>query len=891
MVPDRPEMGYVVKTKTPRSARPDRGTHRIAFALLLLAVLVAPSPAAADFGISTFTVTARTVAGTIDQRAASHPFALDIHLAVNTDQNGEPEDTLREIRTDLPPGLLGNPLATPRCSLLEFASSPPGCAAATQIGILRGIVTDIGQITTPVYNLEPLPGSAATFGISVNGEPHMQRLTLADAGAGSSIRLRMVLPSEPAIVDVEEEIWGVPADPAHDPERVCRDAEEAEEGCSSEAAERPLLTLPASCAEPLRTILTAVSADEPKRVAVATAFSRDAGGNPSPLAGCDAVPFDPRLTLQIGGSASAPTSLAIGLEVPQYEGAELAAASLAALQVDFPQGLALNPSAGAWLSGCPPSAIGAAGSCPASSRLGSVKMWTPMVDHPLNGSIYLATPSENPFGSRYVIYLVIEDEATGTVLKIPGRLEADPEDGRLGATIADLPQIPFERLELEFAGGSRAPLAAPPICGEYPAEAVLTPSTAPFALPVTRTAAFALSTGPGFGPCPPPEAERNAAPSFQAGTVSAAAGTDSPLAIQLSRNDTDQHFGSFELTLPPGLVANLGSLPFGTAVGSVEVEAGLGAEPLVLNGTAYLEGPYRGAPYSLAVVVPVRAGPFDLGTIAERMAVRVDPATAQLSVRSDSLPRILAGVPLELRRLRIDLDRPGFIRNPTSCKPAAIAGSAITAVGQSAPLSAGFRVANCAGLPFQPRLSVHLLGSTARGAHPTVRATLRPGRSIAALERLVVTLPGSELLDAKRIGAICALPAAEIENCPTGSAVAHLEARTPLLSGPLAGPVFLRPSTGRLPGLTAVLDGAVQLRLSGHIGSANGRIRFGFTGLPDAPFDELTLRVAGGRKGILVNSGGVCSGARRLTATLSSHGGRVLTAHPRLRARCPGHVG
>lgn len=845
-----------------------------ALVLALLVLIAAPVTAAAEFGIGTFTVTASSPSGGIDERAASHPFALNIHFAVNTDANGGPEGLLRKIQTDLPPGLVGNPLATPRCSRSDLEGFPPRCAAATQIGVLRGIVTKLGQISEPIYNLKPLPGSAATFGISVNGEPHLQRLSLVGAGSASSTRLEMGLPSEPAIVDVEEEIWGVPADPAHDVDRVCQaPGGVLSQGCSSEAERRPLLTLPASCTEPLRTTLTAVSSGEAPEVAVETALSRDAGGNPRPLAGCESVPFDPRLILRTDGRGSAPTSLGVDLEIPQYEEAELAAASLAALHVDLPLGLTLNPSAGSWLA--------------TSSWLGSVTLRTPLIDHPLSGSLYLATPVPRPFASRFAINLVIDDEATGTVLEIPGVLEADPETGRLSATIADLPQIPLEALELEFAGGARAPLVAPASCGEYSAAATLTPSTAPFGLPVARNSPFTISTGPGSGPCPPPEAERDATPFFEAGTVSAAAGTDSPLVIRLTREDTDQHFGSFELTLPPGLVANAGSLPLGTAVGSVEAEAGVGPQPLRLSGTAYLEGPYRGAPYSLAIVVPVQAGAFDLGTISERMAVSIDPNTARLSVHSDPLPRILAGLPLQLRGLTLNLDRPGFIRNPTSCAPTAITGSATTSLGRSTPLSARFRVANCNGLPFKPRLSLRFSGALGRNGHPALRAVLGTDPAAASLSKAAFTLPAGELLDLRHLRGLC--PRAVAPNrCPAGSRLGSLRLDSPMLSAPLKGPVYLRVPSRRLPGLTAeVRSGGLRFLLRGRVTDRDGRLGISLDSLPDFPISKAVLSLPGGRRGIVVNSRSLCA-AGAATARLAAHSGkqRRLRVVPSLDGRC-----
>ena len=866
------------KRTTPRRTCRTCGGIPLASALLatLSALFLAPSAALGAFGIEAFDVVPRNPTGTIDERAASHPFVLEVHLAMNVDQEGEPEGTLREVQIDLPPGLIGNPLATPRCPLADFQGSIPRCGGATQIGVLHGIVTDIGSISTPVYNLKPLPGYAATFGISVQGETHLQRLSLTGAGASSALRFSMALPSEPAIVDLEEEIWGTPADPAHDAERVCMDSEgKRVEGCSSEAEELTFLTLPANCDEPLRTTLTAVSAALPPEIAVATAISRDAGGNPRPLAGCDSVPFDPAIALRAAPTASAPTPLSIHLEVPQEEGGEQAAASLSALDVDLLPGLSLNPAAGSWLSG--------------SSWLGSVKLRTTAIDHDLSGSIYLAEPGLALFAGRLGIALVVEDEGTGVSLRIPGTLVADPVDGRLRANFSDLAQIPIEKLELEFAGGPRSVLATPSDCGEYSVEATLTPSTAPFAPAVRRRVPVAITTGPGGEPCPPPEPKRKATPSLRAGTLSPAAGADAPLVIQLSREDTDQRFGFFDLTLPPGLVADLGSVPLDSRVGSVQVKAGVGPEPLTLPGDAYLAGPYRGAPYSLAIVVPAQVGPFDLGTIDQRAAVDVDPVTAQISVRADPLPQILAGVPLQLRGIRIDLDRPGFIRNPTSCGGSAITGSATTALGYTSPLSARFSSANCAGLPFKPKLSLNLSGALGRGGHPGVRAVLRTDPDGAALSDASFLLPAGELLDLRHLRKLCPRGVAA-DRCPGGSRLGSLRLDTPLLDAPLTGPVYLRVPSGRLPDLSAeVRSGGLRFFLRGRATDRGGRLGISLDSLPDVPLSRAVLNLPGGRRGIVVNSESLCAaGSGAANARFSAHNGkqRRLRVPVRLGSRC-----
>jgi hypothetical protein len=618
------------------------------------------------------------------------------------------------------------------------------------------------------------------------------------------------------------------------------------------------------------------------------------------------------------GAADSPTGTSIQIHLPQPDGPGiLAEAPMRNAIIHFPQGLVVNPSAAGGLAACSPAQIGlesppgqapgeftaAPATCPDAAKVGGVEIDTPVVDHPLTGAIYLAEPYENPFGSLLAVYLAIDDEASGVVIKFPAVLEPEPATGRLTLRLQDAPQLPVEDLRISLNSGPRALLRTPATCGVTAIRGSLAPWSAPQAavsqgaqLPITAPA-------PGAASCPAGEADLPVAASFTAGTLTPAAGRPSPFLLKVGRPDGSKLLRRIEATLPLGLAARLAGVPVCTdaeiaiagcpaasRVGSVDVAAGAGSLPLHLPGEVFLAGPYQGAPFSLQVSVPAVAGPFDLGTLGIRIAMHVDPRTARIRAVSDEFPTILAGIPLDVRSIALDLDRPGFIRNPTSCEATSVAGAVATAPGQAPPLpvSDRFQVGDCAALSFEPKLSARLLGSTARGAHPKVRATLRSSAGDANLKQIGVLLPGSALLDARRIGAICPIAATEADGCSSRSVVAHLEVKTPLLSDPLVGPVFLRSSQGRLPGLTAVLHGEVKLRLSGYLGSAHGRVRLGFNNLPDVPFDELTLRVAGGRQGILVNSGGVCRGPRRVTAILGAQSGRALTLRPRLRAGCPG---
>ena len=879
----------------------------IAAAVLLVAApLFLPATARADFGIESFTAAATNQDGSVDLAAGSHPYDFTIHFAMNLDPEGEAEGSIYSMQVDLPPGLVGSPQAVPFCDMADFDTGLfPSCPARSQIGVVHAD-TRLGTSVLGLYNLRPPPGAAAAFGFGDNGSPVIERLSL---GADGTVRVSApVLPTGLGLRSITETIWGVPADRGHDGERgACL---EAGGECSTDAEPAPLLTLPTSCGGPLRTTITAASLEEPERSTTASALSPGEGGLLEGLRDCEGPSFDPRIGIRPEADALSPSGLLVDLELPQTEAAELpASAALRQITVRLPAGLTFNSPAAAGLAACSPAQIGLESvpggqpprfdavpvTCPDASKLGTASVQTPLLDHLLPGAIYLATPGENPSGAIFAIYVVLEDPTSGTILKLPGRLDADPADGRLTATISDLPQLPFEDMKLSFFGGPRAALTTPSTCGTYTTTADAVPSTVPAGSVAHLRSSFTFSSGAGSGPCPPGALPND--PDFEAGAVVPIAGLRTPFVLRLQRQDASQQLAAFDLALPPGLSARLAgaavcadaaipSCPASSSVGQATVGTGVGSAPLYLRGTVYLAGPYRGAPVSLLVVVPALAGPFDLGTVVVRVAVQVDPVTGQLSAASDSFPQILRGVPLAIRSLAISLDRPGFIRNPTSCDPMRIDAGAVSTLGQVAPLSSRFQLGACAGLAFQPRAAVRLLGPIHRGAHPRLRTVLRPRAGDANIRRVAVTLPGTELLDNRHIGTICTAARFAAERCPAGSVYGFARAWTPLLDQPLEGPVYLRSSRHRLPDLAASLDGQIHLDLTGHVNSIGGRIRNTLVALPDVPLSKVVLTMAGGKRGLLVNTGGLCAGELRAAATFDAQNGKTRDTAPLVKTDC-----
>jgi hypothetical protein len=322
-------------------------------------------------------------------------------------------------------------------------------------------------------------------------------------------------------------------------------------------------------------------------------------------------------------------------------------------------------------------------------------------------------------------------------------------------------------------------------------------------------------------------------------------------------------------------------------VGTATAGAGSGTHPVYVNGRVFLAGPYKGAPLSFEIVLAAVSGPYDLGAIAVRAAIAVDPVTAQVRVVSDPLPQILEGVPLRTRFIRVNLDRPGFTVNPTNCDPFQVAARISGDENGAAELGNLFQATNCAELEYEPRLSLMLSSGVNRRGHPAIKATFkaRPGESNTS--QVSVALPKGEQLDNAHIGTICTRVDFARDACPAASKVGTAVAVTPLLDAPLSGSVYLRSSSHQLPDLVASLEGQIDIELSGRIDTVRGgALRTSFETVPDAPVSSFTLNLAGGSRGLLVNSSGLCGKPKRATTTMVGQNGAVVKTKTRLQAAC-----
>jgi hypothetical protein len=887
--------------------------------------------------------------GSTATEAGSHPYQLTVGMnfsnnSLGADSAGLPQvfgGGIRNVSGELPQGMVVNPGATPKCSEVELEAGV--CPDPTQIGTIEVSVSFNAERPSfslhPLYNMVAPPGTTAVLAFEVLEGVYIHLLgrVRSDGDYGLSADVRNV-PAQVGFLGAAVSLWGDPSDPSHDHARgrCLLEGEvrvENEEGnfeqalCKTERLETSFVTLPSSCSpEPLETFLRIDN--WVGEGAEASYLSTDGNGALTSIDGCNQLPFEPEIEARpTTNLADSPSGLDFDLKQPQeLKVGGTSTANLKDTTVSLPTGMALNPSAGAGLEACTPAQLGSDGTkpanCPNGSKIGSVEAVTPLLEEPLLGAVYLAKPFENPFNSLLAIYIAVEDPQTGVVAKLPGKVTADPATGQLTTRVEGSPELPIKDVRLHLFTGPSASLTTPPTCGTYTTTSDLTPWSTPEGADAHPTDTFQTTASPGGGACPTSQDQAPNKPTFTAGTVSPQAGAYSPFVLKLTRQDASQRFVAIDTTLPEGLVGKLAgvsycpaagisqalsrnkpnegalerqspSCPASSEVGIVDVAAGSGITPLHALGHAYLAGPYKGAPLSMVVITPAVAGPFDLGVVTTRVALEVDPETARIHAVSDPLPQILDGIPLDLRSVSLELGRPNFTLNPTSCDPMAVGGAVTSALGGTAALSSPFQVGGCSALPFKPKLSVKLKGGTKRGDFPalTATATAKPGE--ANIGRVAVTLPHSAFLEQSHIGTVCtrvqfaegSIPG---EKCPTRSIYGKATLTTPLLDQPLAGPVFLRSSSHQLPDLVVALHGQVDVVVAGKVDSVKGALRNTFEAVPDAPFSKFTLQMQGGKKGLIVNSRNLCASTNKATVLMDGQNGRTNDFTPVVKAKCGG---
>jgi hypothetical protein len=865
------------------------------------------------FGVEHFEMIAENEGGAVDTQAGSHPFQLASEIAFNQTQNAsKPPASLKDVIVKLPPGLVGDASAFAQCTGAEFSeefrsSTINGCPTQAAIGVAVVRVfagEEFGEEAltreVPIFNLVPATGEPARFGFEAEHVPVIID-TSVRTGEDYGVTAATHYVSQAAnVVSSLLTFWGAPGDPRHDLARgwncvgggyysfsfelpACQ--------ASSGGVQSPLLTLPTSCTGPMETSVEGDSwanGNQKPSIPFARVTSFMEG-----LDGCNRlVAFTPSISVAPEKqSASTPSGLQVKVHVPQE--ADLNPTGLADavprdITVTLPEGVITNPAGAGGLESCsetqigylagassPPSELHFTGNlpepfCPNAAEVGTVKITTPDLPNPLEGAVYLAAQTANPFGSLVALYIVAEDHTAGVLAKIPAEIELNGATGQIVTKVRNSPQVPFEEAVFNFFGGNQAPLATPLRCNRYKTNASFVPWTGNAT--VEPSSSFEITSGPHGSPCP--GATLPFSPSLAAGTSTVQAGAFSSLTTNVSREDGNQSIKTVQIHTPTGLAgllsgvklceeaqANAGTCGSESQIGETTVSAGVGGAPYTVSGgKVYLTGPYEGAPFGLSIASPAKAGPFDLaaGTACDCVVVRakieVNPLTAALTVTSNSsgpyaIPQILDGIPLEIKHLNVTINRAGFTFNPTNCSPLTITGNIFGSEGATSESSAPFEVANCATLGFAPKAAVSSKGkaSKANGASLLFKITY-PKNAMGSqswLNEVKVDIPKQLPVRLSTIQKACLASVFESDRpaCPSQSIIGHVVVHTPVIPVPLQGPIyFVSYGNKKFPEAVFVLKGyGITIEQHGEtfIDHKTGVTSATFSNIPDLPVESI----------------------------------------------------
>ncbi len=881
-----------------------------------------------------------------------------------------PDGVLRNVKIDLPPGFVGDPNAPKKCTGQQLRGAGGGnhqCPTESTVGKLHLYWSEsqVRQtyLESPLYAMAPVRGVALQLGTNF-----LLPLLYINNGvvAGGNYPVQVTVTEAPTtapVISSKAELSGVLEPCTEVPQQGGKYSEGCQETTTGGNFERgsesgkALLTLPTGCHGPLGSTMEAESWEEPGHWVKKSAVTHNSAGTPVSLSGCSKLRFPAEISVKPdSNNASTSSGLTVNVHVPQTAALNpngLAESSLRDTTVALPEGVAINPSGGGGLDACssdagalPEGALGSPGDqigykgqeelnaeyepgvqwntftpeiaslvdpgvnfCPNGSKIGTVKIKTPLLEHELEGAVYLAAQDSNPFGSLVAMYLVAEDPFSGSLLKLAGEVSIDPDTGQIVTTFKNTPDVPFENLELHFFGGERAPLATPSHCGTYTTTAVFAPWDGNG--PVTAESSFKIEHGPGGGPCPGATLPFN--PTVNAGATNIQAGAFSPLTVTVNRKDGEQNLKSLEAKLPPGLSgvltgvelcpepqANEGLCGENSKVGEATIGVGVGNDPFtVTGGKFYLTGPYNGhgsctvgetgcAPFGLTFEVPAKAGPFDLANtknnhpacdcVVVRGKIELDPTTSAITITSnppgtpDSIPTSIEGIPLEIQHVNATTTRGNFQFNPTNCSKMALTGTVQLNEGGSSTISTPFQVTNCAALKFEPKFSVSTSGKTSRtgGASLTAKLTYPsvPQGTDADIAKVKVELP--KQLPSRLTTLQKACSAAQFESnpaaCPAASKIGYAVVHTPLIPVPLQGPaIFVSHGGEGWPSLVLVLQGyGITIDLTGSTLIKNGITSTTFKTVPDQPFSSFELTLPEGPYSALTAIANLCT-AKTLT--------------------------
>ncbi len=824
-----------------------------------------------------------------------------------TEAGGFPTAFVKDIVVDTPAGLSVNPEALPKCTIAQLttltcppaslvgtnyltvaAQSPNEVTKKCEPTLVPGECAQV-RIALPVYNVVPFEGVPSMVGFMTKAGPTFIVGSLSPVDQHVTFTISNIHPPSPTSPPIIES-------------RLV---------FNGRAGNGTYLTTPSDCAGGLVSLLHLDSQGPPYE---AEQTKAEAPTPPSSVTDCELVPFKPTIAVNPqGGAVDSPEATTVNVGIPFDPTEPIANSYLKTAKVTLPEGMGLNPASANGLVACTDEQFhyhtNLPIECPDASKIGSVEVQTPSLPaDSLGGTVYVGQPLSNDptTGEQFRIFIHVMSTRYGVNVRLVGKVFPNLKTGQLTAVVDENPQATFSSFKLRLNGGPKGTLTTPGTCGPHTTTTQMTPwSGNPDEN--TPTGSFTLTSDPSGGSCPQTLAARPFVPSYTAASDSANAGAYSPFRVHIGRTDGQQELKAVNVTLPKGLTGKLAGIPYcsdaaiaaaaatsGTAqqassscsaesmIGTTTTAAGSGSGPIKVAGKAFLAGPYKGAPLSMAVITPGVAGPYDIGTIVVRVALKVNPETAQVNAVSDTIPDVFGGVKLDIRSIDVNVDRSKFMLNPTNCAAQATSGTinggggdpSNPAAFSSYPVSSPYAATGCDSLGFKPKLHTRLYGPTTRAKNPRLRAILEARKGDANISRTALNLPHSVFLDQSHIKTVCTRVQLASGSCPTTAIYGHAEAKTPLLSNKLKGPVYLVSSNHKLPDLVADLRGQVNIQLHGVISSKRGGIKTVFNRLPDVPVKKFILNMDGGKKSLLVNSTNLCKGKQTSVLNIKAQNGK-----------------
>jgi hypothetical protein len=828
---------------------------------------------------------------------------------------GFPEGFVKEIVVDTPEGLSVNPEAAPQCTVKQLEETK--CPDASQVGV--NYLTVAAQspeclpkppgkclnarVALPVYNLVPFNEAPSMVGFQTTFKHEVFIV-----GSLDPVDQHVIF----TISDIDPP--GAESPPIIGSRLVFNGV----------AGNGTYLTMPSNCAGGQTSILTVASQGPPFEPAVSTdqeSFTTKVGAS-----GCENVPFKPTITVEPqGGAVDSPESTTVTVGIPFDPNEPIANSYLKTAKITLPEGMGLNPASANGLVPCADAQFKKGTDdpieCPEASKIGTIEVQTPSLPaDSLFGTVYVAQPLKNgpgaeSSGEQFRIFLHAGSDRYGVNVRLIGNVFPSPATGQLTAIVDENPQATFKSFKVRLNGGPKGTLTSPPTCGPNETTTEMAPWSGNVLPPLAEpnpTNSFVLSTLPNGGPCPKTLAERPFVPSYTGKSDNTKAGAYSPFRVQIGRQDGEQELKAVDVTLPKGLTGKLAGIPYcpegdiaaavassGSAqltnyscpeasqIATTITAAGSGSGPIKIPGKAFLAGPYKGAPLSMVAITPGVAGPYDVGTVVVRVALNVNPVTAQINAVSDLIPDVFGGVKLDIRAIDVNVDRSQFMRNPTNCSGQATTGSisggganpANPAAFSLYPVNAPYAATDCDSLAFKPKLFTRLTGPTKRAQNPRIRAVLEAREGDANLARAALTLPHALFLDQSHIKTVCTRVQLASQTCPQAAVYGQAKAVTPLLDGRLSGPVYLVSSSDKLPNLVADLRGQVNVQLRGVISSKNGGLKTVFPEAPDVPVKKFVLEMDGGKKSLIVNSTNTCRKKQTAVLNLKAQNGKQVKSN------------